>query len=328
MPGTLTIRPLTANLTRDTEIFGTMDPYCKIILGNQKISGEVCRNGGKHPSWEDTLVLRRISEPSCVIEVKEKDWLLPDGTIGICDVNLLEVEAQKRVLKWYPVLYENKPVGKLLLEISYEPDHKEIIRDALPKNTVLNERVNQGNPQEQQPKKGFLEGIVLGWNPFGSKAQQQPVEIPKQEIQAPPVQQIQNLNQPQNVYQAQNYDQNTYLQQSQVYSGNNWAPPSQEENNYPQKYPQFSPQQSMNIDSGYRGAYYPNPNVGYVQPVSGDHPNENREVYDYRENQGQGAEAYGSGHYLNEYYGNYNPQQESQGQAGNKVDPLRVIRGL
>ena len=141
------------------------------------------------------------------------------------------------------------------------------------------------------------------------------------------MQQIQSINQPQNVYPAQNYDQKTYVQQSQVYPGNNWAPPpSQEENSYPQKYPTFSPQQSMNIDSGYRGGYYPNPNVGYVQPVSGDHHNENREVYDYRDNQGAGP--YGSGQYLNEYYGNYNPQQDNQGQTSNKVDPLRLIRGL
>lgn len=35
MSGTLLIKPLSAKLTRDTETFGKMDPYCLIRLGGQ-----------------------------------------------------------------------------------------------------------------------------------------------------------------------------------------------------------------------------------------------------------------------------------------------------
>lgn len=34
--GTLIVKPLKAKLTRDTEFLGKMDPYCKVLLGNQQ----------------------------------------------------------------------------------------------------------------------------------------------------------------------------------------------------------------------------------------------------------------------------------------------------
>jgi hypothetical protein len=60
----LTIFPKKAKLTRDTELFGKMDPYCKIILGNQSLQTKEHKNGGsgfniylvgKFPLWKEPL---------------------------------------------------------------------------------------------------------------------------------------------------------------------------------------------------------------------------------------------------------------------------------
>ena len=40
-----------ARLTRDTETFGTMDPYVKITARMQEFKTKVRDNEGKNPSW-------------------------------------------------------------------------------------------------------------------------------------------------------------------------------------------------------------------------------------------------------------------------------------
>jgi len=199
MPGTLTIRPLSAKLTRDTEIFGQMDPYCKITFGKQKVQGSVCKNGGKYPHWEDALILRRDKEPDLEIEIKEKDWLLPDGTIGICRLNLREVESQKRVLKWFPVSYEHKPAGQILIEATYEADHS-IPRNAPAQQPVVHPqdiphvlpyqepeysadriRGERSDHHESSQPAGYG-GNIHGWNPFNPNNYQQPQPAYNQEL--------------------------------------------------------------------------------------------------------------------------------------------------
>jgi len=302
MPGTLTIRPLAAKLTRDTEIFGQMDPYCKITFGKQKVQGSVCKNGGKHPHWEDTLTLRRNNEPNLEIEIKEKDWLLPDGTIGTCLVNLREVEAQKRVLKWYPVSYQDKPAGQILIEATFDADH------AIPRNLpaqlpgthpadiphvlpgqepeysadrIRGERSGQHEPSQQS---GYG-GMIHGWNPFNPQN-----------------------NQPSN---PQSYQpQNTFENQGQYY-----APPSNDAD-HPQRYPMFSSQENQR--------YYENQYQNY-QGSQG-------QVIDYRDNAPQ--QNYNPGNNPQNLYTNEPLSEQPQHHYTNQVeihdfnDPLhQVIRG-
>jgi len=318
-----------------------MDPYCKITLGHQKISGEVCRNGGKHPHWEDTLVLRTVDEPIFEVEVKEKDWLLPDAVIGVCQVSFKEFEDKIRVLKWFPLAFENKSVGRLLLEVTYESDHP--IRskvDKIPSQqqnsqsalTVITNlpaaEIKKSKPQEGQAPKGFLQGLIHGWTPFGLKGQKnqsessqasQVVQVPNQQIQVSNAQSEPLFN---------NLNQNNHIQQSQqentwalAYSQNSQNP----QNGYPQKYPQFSPSESSNNNLGYHRAYYPdqenNPQGAKEQY------NSITETIDYRNRQANTLSRQAAD-YTNNYDENNCPSQNYQEINNNRVDPLRVIRGL
>jgi len=275
MPGTLTLRPLSAKLTRNTELFGTMDPYCKVVMGKQKVQSEVCENGGKNPHWESSfLVLKRTTEPVCEVEIKEKDWLLPDGTIGVCKVNINEVETQKRVLKWYPVLFKDKPAGQILIEASYESDNATSKNIPVPEHQTVPQQIVQpilNQPQIPQPpisqaapvqhdfrqpvhnQEGMFQGgYIHGYNPLN---QAQPISQPA-------------YNQPINTHDAQMY-----------------APPATEihqDSNYPQKYPQFEsqsyPHQYENQNYGYQ------PNTGaQTQELHNGHPYnyESRPVTDF-----------------------------------------------
>ena len=53
--GKLIIKPESARLTRDTEIFGTMDPYVIIKSGNTSVQTKTCCGGGKTPHWGDVM---------------------------------------------------------------------------------------------------------------------------------------------------------------------------------------------------------------------------------------------------------------------------------
>lgn len=53
--GTLDITVIEARLTRDTETFGKMDPYCKISTRQQNFKTAVKNGAGKTPTWNETF---------------------------------------------------------------------------------------------------------------------------------------------------------------------------------------------------------------------------------------------------------------------------------
>ena len=51
--GRLTVHVKEASLMHDTEIFGSMDPYCKILCGGTEVSTKVMLSAGKTPKWNE-----------------------------------------------------------------------------------------------------------------------------------------------------------------------------------------------------------------------------------------------------------------------------------
>ena len=54
--GRLTVHVKEASLMRDTELFGDMDPYCKILCGGTEVSTQVQLSAGKKPKWNEVGV--------------------------------------------------------------------------------------------------------------------------------------------------------------------------------------------------------------------------------------------------------------------------------
>lgn len=122
MSGTIVIKPLQAKLTRDVDVLSKMDPYCLVMIGNQKVHGTVCKSGGKTPKWEESITVRRNNEPFLYIEVKDKDTFSSDEIIGVCQINLDELSSQSVTARWQPLFYNQKPAGDLLVELVYTAD--------------------------------------------------------------------------------------------------------------------------------------------------------------------------------------------------------------
>lgn len=120
MPGTFVFKPIEANLTHNTEWIGKMDPYCAFIVGNKRINTQVCKKGGKHPHWNDSVSIPITTESKITVELMDKDKITKDDHIGSFMIDLQEIETTGKLSKWYPVYYKNKPAGEILLETLYE----------------------------------------------------------------------------------------------------------------------------------------------------------------------------------------------------------------
>lgn len=77
------MRAIDANLTRNTEVFGKMDPYIKMQVGDGEVqSTTVKENAGIHPKWDESFRFQ-ISNPmlSLKLSVMDKD-VSADDCIG------------------------------------------------------------------------------------------------------------------------------------------------------------------------------------------------------------------------------------------------------
>lgn len=106
MSGTLIIKPLNAKLTRDTETWGKMDPFCVVKVGGQQQRTRTHNDAGKYPQWNDTLSFKRTSEMIAEIEIWDKDEvskndLIAQGSLAITS-------------------YLNKPTGTEWVNLTYK----------------------------------------------------------------------------------------------------------------------------------------------------------------------------------------------------------------
>ena len=87
----LLIEPKTARLYRDTETFGKMDPYIKFKCGGKKKKTKTHKNGGKTPSWSDSITMD-ASGPDLQIIVMDEDTF-SDDTIGTYTLKVSDIKA-------------------------------------------------------------------------------------------------------------------------------------------------------------------------------------------------------------------------------------------
>lgn len=61
-PGTLELRIISAQLFRDTELFGKMDPFAKISIGSISKKTPTHNSGGKNPRWNYKCSFKILDE--------------------------------------------------------------------------------------------------------------------------------------------------------------------------------------------------------------------------------------------------------------------------
>lgn len=117
MASTLLVNLVSAKLTRDTETFGNMDPYCKVSLGAQIKRSQVRNSAGKTPAWHQILAFSRTMEDSIRIEVWDKD-LVTDDLVGTAVCSLEAAGPGQKATLELPLMYENQAAGTIIVEIT------------------------------------------------------------------------------------------------------------------------------------------------------------------------------------------------------------------
>jgi len=117
--GSIIIKPLEAKLERNVASFSKMNPYCVAKVGSIELRGKVCKSGGTRPVWAEAFVFSLRSNEDCFLEIKDKDMLTSDSTLGVCRIEIKELQEKGTVTKWYKLYYKKKEVGEVELEATY-----------------------------------------------------------------------------------------------------------------------------------------------------------------------------------------------------------------
>jgi hypothetical protein len=121
-PGWLYINITQADIYKDTDTFGSMDPYFKLRISGEEFLGSTQENAGKKPRWDMAYFLpidKTWNSEVLTFEVWDKDTF-SDDLIGSGQVNIGDRLDKKYSNDWYKVNGEGGGlVGKLQIEFDY-----------------------------------------------------------------------------------------------------------------------------------------------------------------------------------------------------------------
>ena len=114
------IKPTTAHVFEDKDLFSKMDPYVIFKLdGYQKQKTKVHRSGGKRPVWKDEIEYDVVPGHSDMrVTLKDKDTFKCDDHIGSCNVDLLQATKLGKTDLWYELSRKGKKTGSIHLIIA------------------------------------------------------------------------------------------------------------------------------------------------------------------------------------------------------------------
>lgn len=89
------IKPIAADLTGDHDIIGKSDPYCIILIGDQKYQTKAHNGGGTSPKWTEVFTFNGVSN-ELKVQVYDEDVGKDDfyGE-GVLDLNKWMTNAGK-----------------------------------------------------------------------------------------------------------------------------------------------------------------------------------------------------------------------------------------
>merc|ERR1712166_1651611 len=169
--GTLIVKPSAGRLTHDTEIFSKMDPYVKVTCGAQVQATKFHKNGGKNPTWTDSLTFNIRGEDMLQFDVHDKDDFGRDDWVGNCSISMQEVATKQTHSNWYNLSRKGKSSGQIMIQFEFH-------------NTGQKKDKKDKNPQGMGMQQQGMQQQPMGM-------QQQPMGMQQQHMQQQPMQQQQ-----------------------------------------------------------------------------------------------------------------------------------------
>jgi hypothetical protein len=117
--GQVSVKPVRAELYRDMDPFGKMDPYCIVNCGTQQQRSATAKNGGKSPVFYETFIFN-LSNNEQLIQFNlydddpGKDDYLGGGQINISQIS----QSGGSVAPWIDLIGKTGTLaGRLLVEL-------------------------------------------------------------------------------------------------------------------------------------------------------------------------------------------------------------------
>ena len=109
--GTLNLTVIEAKLTRDTETFGKMDPYCVLETRQQQFKTVTHENAGKAPKWDQTFKVDvKYIGDDLTLTVFDEDVTGSDK-VGSATIKLSALCVNGGLDDWYEIQYKGKKSG-------------------------------------------------------------------------------------------------------------------------------------------------------------------------------------------------------------------------
>jgi hypothetical protein len=149
--GTITVRPLAASLQHDVDLFGKMDPYCLITLGTQQWKSQICKNGGKTPTWNDEVSF--MVQPGVDImrvalyddKLIGSDKLIAEGVIPVDKLFSFSSPFEEKI----PLTFKTKPCGFIQLRFFANVGQQNFQQNLGQQNIGYAENLGQQNLGQQ-----------------------------------------------------------------------------------------------------------------------------------------------------------------------------------
>ena len=122
--GTLRVHLLGAHLTHDTEIFGKMDPYIKMLSREQEWQSSVQKDAGKNPVWQKEYfdVDVHYHGDELRFQVFDED-ITRDGNVGEGSTKLSALMRADGFDEWFLIQFKGEPAGKVHLRSEWVPKY-------------------------------------------------------------------------------------------------------------------------------------------------------------------------------------------------------------
>merc|ERR1711957_844223 len=191
--GTLIVKPSAGRLTHDTEIFSKMDPYVKVTCGAQVQATKFHKNGGKNPTWTDSLTFNIRGEDMLQFDVHDKDDFGRDDWVGNCSISMQEVATKQTHSNWYNLSRKGKSSGQIMIQFEFHnTGQKKDKKDKNPQGMGMQQQGMQQMGMQQQPM--GMQHMGMQQQPMGYPPQQhmgmQPMGMQQQPMGYPPQQQM------------------------------------------------------------------------------------------------------------------------------------------
>ena len=119
--GSLRLSVIEAKLTRDTEWFSKMDPYCVIETRHQKVRTRTINEAGKTPKWNQVfdIDVKYIGD-DMIVTVYDED-VTSDDLVGKTTIKLSSLCINGGLDDWFPIQFKGRQSGQVHLKGDWRP---------------------------------------------------------------------------------------------------------------------------------------------------------------------------------------------------------------